>query len=163
MAGGAFSPAAVPMASTNQTILVESASPNLSSKARARAALPPPPPPPPLQMSKTENDTMPASAPLSEARRLLESKLQPAVLTALDCSRKANAGASCAHVNSGRIAIEVWLTADSPAVRAQLQAIGFDLKRDNPAKTMLVGNLALDKLEELARLPSVQFVSLVRR
>jgi hypothetical protein len=113
-------------------------------------------------MPKGKESNSAASAQLNEKRRLLERKLQPAVLAALDCYGKAT-NSSCANVHSGKIAIEVWLTEDSPAVRAQLQTLGFEMKQDHTTKKMLAGNLALDKLAELAKLASVQFVSLERR
>ena len=103
------------------------------------------------------------SAPTSAERRLLESKLQPAVLAALDCFRKStHAGASCANLHSGHVAIQVWLTEDSPAVRAQLQSLGLGITRGGATK-MVAGTLAVERLEELAKLSAVQFVSLQRR
>jgi len=102
------------------------------------------------------------SGPLSEQRRILESKLQPAVLATLDCFRKSgNAGAPCANVRSGRVAIEVWLRQDSPAVGAQLQALGFALTRGGGAR-MVAGTLRVEKLEQLAQLSAVEFVALER-
>lgn len=102
------------------------------------------------------------AGPLSEQRRMLESKLQPAVLATLDCFRKSgNAGASCANVGSGRVAIEVWLRQDSRAVRAQLQALGFAVTRGGEAR-MAAGTLRVEKLEQLAQLSAVEFVSLER-
>ena len=102
------------------------------------------------------------SGPLSEQRRTLESKLQPAVLATLDCFRKSgNAGASCANVRSGRVAIQVWLRKDSPAVRRQLQALGFAVTRGGGA-TMVAGTLRVEKLEQLAQLSAVEFVALER-
>ena len=128
---------------------------------------PAPPPPPattgPITPAKHDGDR-PGNVALDKERRALESKLQPAVLAALDCYRKASgAGSSCAHVHSGKIAVEIWLNEDSPAVRAQLQALGFELKGDHSAQKMLAGNLSVEKLENLAKLEAVHFVSLQRR
>ncbi|HEV3197020.1 MAG TPA: hypothetical protein VGZ73_03910 [Bryobacteraceae bacterium] len=65
------------------------------------------------------------NAALTDERRALDSKLQPAVLAALDCFHKsANSGSSCAGVHAGKVTLQVWLTEDSPAARAQLQALG---------------------------------------
>jgi Ca-activated chloride channel family protein len=139
--------------------------------ARAALAAPvaapgPPPPPPPAQAQRAatldeKNAVLPAAVPLTKERQLLESKFQPAVLAALDCAAK-NSG-SCANVHAGKIALEIWLTEDWPAVRAQLKALGFDLKQDHPANKMLTGTLAVDKLETLAKLTAIRFVSLPRR
>ena len=94
----------------------------------------------------------------------MESKLQPAILVALDCYRKGtNAAPACSNVHAGKIAIEIWLTADSAALREQLRALGFEMTQDHRTQKMLAGNLALDKLEALVKLDAIQFVSLERR
>jgi len=101
--------------------------------------------------------------PSTPQRRLLESKLQPAVLAALDCFRKGSAQAACENVHQGKMVIEVLLAESSPASRMQLQALGFELRNAHASGRKLVGSLAVDKLDDLARLPFVQFVSLERR
>jgi len=118
--------------------------------------------PTPKTKESDERAALTNTAPVRDKRRkLLESKFQPAVLAALDCARK-NAG-SCANVHAGKIALELWLTEDSPAVRAQLKALGFDLTQTHATNKMLTGNLPVDKLETLAKLTAIQFVSLPRR
>ncbi|HZT00358.1 MAG TPA: hypothetical protein VFA40_26460, partial [Terriglobales bacterium] len=92
------------------------------------------------------------------------SKLHPAVLAALDCVRQTtNATAPCANTHAGKIAVEIWLTTDSSATREQLRALGFEITQDHKAQKMLAGNLAIDKLEALAKFDAIQFVSLARR
>ena len=118
--------------------------------------------PTPKTKESDERAALTNTAPVRDKQRqLLESKFQPAVLAALDCARK-NAGA-CANVHAGKIALELWLTEDSPAVRAQLKALGFDLTQTHATNKMLTGNLPVDKLETLAKLTAIQFVSLPRR
>jgi len=136
---------------------------------------PAPPPPPvaapkaattPAKLAPNDEESVDVSKPdqRSKDRRALESKLQPAVLAALDCFRKAaNATASCANTHGGKIAVEIWLTADSSSTREQLRALGFEITQDHKAQKMLSGNLALDKLEALTKLGAIQFVSLERR
>jgi Ca-activated chloride channel homolog len=149
--------------------VVSKSMPMATARAALAAPVPapgPPPPPPPAQAQRAatldeKNAVLPAAVPLTKERQLLESKFQPAVLAALDCAAK-NSG-SCANVHAGKIALEIWLTEDSPAVRAQLKALGFDLKQDHPATKMLTGTLAVDKLETLAKLTAIRFVSLPRR
>jgi Ca-activated chloride channel homolog len=146
----------------NQTVEVTNGAPPVVVRKMAPGP-PPPPPPAPLpapEAPRTKSDDL-AHAVLDQERRSMESKLQPAVLAALDCFRKGTN--SCANVHAGKIAIEVWLTADSAALRDQLRALGFELRKDRGAQKMLAGNLAVDKLEGLAKLDGVQFVSLERR
>jgi len=138
-------------------------------KAQAPMPAPPPPPPPPaggprvaVPKAKNENE-QPAAAKLTDERRTLESKLQPAVLAALDCFRNAaDSGASCAGVHSGKVTLQVWLTEDSNAARAQLQALGFAFTKGEVDK-VVTGILPVEKLEELAKLSFVKFVSFERR
>ncbi len=135
-------------------------------QAKLSASPPAMPPSPPQKIATLHSDDhdsrtlAPIPVPNKE-RQLMESKFQPAVLAALDCARK-NAG-SCANVHAGKIALELWLTEDSPAVRAQLKALGFDLTQTHATHKMLTGNLPVDKLETLAKLTAIQFVSLPRR
>jgi Ca-activated chloride channel family protein len=148
----------------SQTVEVQSAAPQVALNGSAAPAPPPPPvKAPPTALPKAKVDESMHTA-LDKERRSLESKLQPAVLAALDCYRKSpSATTSCANVHAGKIAVEIWLTEDSPAVRAQLQALGFVLKREHSDQKMLTGSLAVEKLEELAKLQAIQFISLERR
>jgi hypothetical protein len=66
-------------------------------------------------------------------------------------------------VNAGKVAVQIWLTADSASVRQQLRVLGFEMSKDHPSQKMLVGHLAVEKLEALAQLNVVQFISLERR
>jgi hypothetical protein len=59
--------------------------------------------------------------------------------------------------------IEVLLAESSPAARVQLQALGFELRNDHASGRKLVGSLAVDKLDDLVRLPFVQFIAFERR
>jgi Ca-activated chloride channel family protein len=162
--GNVFLLPAAPSGAMNQTVEVQSAAPQVALSGSPKPA----PPPPPVKAARTAMPRAKVDAPaqpvLDKEQQALESKLQPAVLAALDCFRNAtNAATSCANIHSGKIAIEIRLTGDSPSVRAQLQALGFELKQDHPAQKMLAGNLAVEKLEELAKLTAVQFISLERR
>ncbi len=155
-------------ATANQTVEVTAASPQIVMRERAPAPTLLSPPPrgsvPAGTPDSDSADKLTTRAPSAGQRHVLESKLQPAVLAALDCFRKAtNATASCANTHAGKIAVEIWLTTDSSATREQLRALGFEITQDHRAQKMLAGNLALDKLEELAKLDAIQFVSLERR
>jgi Ca-activated chloride channel family protein len=169
-----------PSTAANQTVEVQTGAAQLStvpqSVVHGQLPAPPPPPPPaggPIAKLPTKTGSVAdgeyfADAPRADLRtkerRSLEGKLQPAVLAALDCFHRArNTSASCANVHAGKIALEIWLTADSTTTREQLRILGFELTQDHHARKMLAGNLALDKLEALARLDAVQFISLQRR
>jgi Ca-activated chloride channel family protein len=167
--GGGILAKSARVSTGSQTVEVQAAAPQVSAATKTRAQIPAPAPPPPLPMGpvvaeKEKPDAHPATHPLSPERRLLESKLQPAVLAALDCFRQATtATSSCANTHAGKIAIEIWLTADSPTTREQLRTLGFEITQDHRAQKMLSGNLALDKLGALVKLDAIQFISLERR
>jgi Ca-activated chloride channel family protein len=163
-----------PSTAATQTVEVHTGSPQLStipqSGVHGQLPAPLPPPPPaggPIAKLPTKTGSV-ADAPSADlrtkGRRSLEGKLHPAVLAALDCYHKAgNTSAYCANVHAGKIALEIWLTADSTTTREQLRVLGFELSKDHPSQKMVAGNLAIDKLEALAKLDVVQFVSLERR
>jgi Ca-activated chloride channel homolog len=104
-------------------------------------------------------------APKDAGRRMLESKLQPALLSALDCFRKsANGGVCCRDVHSGKVVLMVLFTENAPAnARALLQTLGFEFTKGPVAQNMVAGTLSIDKLDALANLPFVKFVSFQRR
>ena len=150
-----------------QTVEVQaSATPVLDAAKATGQGLPASPPPMPRLHSDYEYAETPDAKPVGPStpqRRLLESKLQPAVLAALDCFRKGNAQAACENVHQGKMVIEVLLAESSPAARVQLQALGFELRNDHASGRKLVGSLAVDKLDDLVRLPFVQFIAFERR
>ena len=147
----------------------------------ARKAVPSQAPPPPsasqvvtvapVAIPKSKNQvhgeplTDALDGPKDAKRRALESKLQPALLAALDCFHKsANGGASCRDVHSGKVAIMILFAENAPAnAHAQLHALGFAFTKGAVAQNMVAGILPLDKLDELVKLPLVKFVSFQRR
>ena len=145
-----------------ETVEVQATAPTVNTETTTITTMHKRAAPTPKTKESDERAALTNTAPVRDKQRqLLESKFQPAVLAALDCARK-NA-ASCANVHAGKIALELRLTEDSPAVRAQLKALGFDLTQTHATNKMLTGNLPVDKLETLAKLTAIQFVSLPRR
>ena len=145
-----------------ETVEVQATAPTVNTETTTITTMHKRAAPTPKTKESDERAALTNTAPVRDKQRqLLESKFQPAVLAALDCARK-NAG-SCANVHAGKIALELWLTEDSPAMRAQLKALGFELTQTHNTNKMLTGNLPVDKLETLAKLAAIQFVSLPRR
>ena len=134
-------------------------------KTSQAAMLPVSPPPPPfLQGASQERDkdakgdATPDRTNVSAQRAVLESKLDPALLAVFDCWKKF--GSKCKSVQDGNVEVQVWLTRDSAAGLGALKNMGLSA---GASATQLRGRIALEKLEELARMPQVKFVSLVRR
>src|SRR5215470_16737688 len=120
---------------------------------------------PKAKSPSAEADRLAAKPAQSPERRALESKLQPALLAALDCFLKSSNGrVSCRDVHSGKVEITVWFADNAPAnARTQLQALGLGFTKGPVAQNVVAGVLSLDKLEDLAKLPFVKFVSFQRR
>ena len=93
-------------------------------------------------------------------RKVLESKLQPALLAAFDCAKQQ--GHDCKLVHDGRVEVEVWTTKRSVTLLDQLKKMGFEAGGQSGRK-VLVGQLPVERLQELAQLAEVQFVSTIRR
>jgi Ca-activated chloride channel family protein len=132
----------------------------------ASNAAPPPPVKSPTSRVEAEVGSVPKESvapPSSPQRQLLESKLQPALLKILDCrSKSGHASKACTVAQPDKIEVQVWLTQDNDAIRDQLKLLGFELIAEKASARMLVGRLAIDKLEALAQLQQVRFVSLKR-
>jgi hypothetical protein len=98
---------------------------------------------------------------LSPARKVLESKLQPALLAAFDCAKQQ--GHDCKLVHNGRVEIEVWTTKRSVTLLDKLKMMEFEAGAEQSGGKVLVGLLSVEKLRELAQLAEVQFVSTIRK
>jgi len=94
-------------------------------------------------------------------RKALESKLQPALLAAFDCAKQL--GHDCKLVHNGRVEIEVWTTKRSVTLLDELKKMGFEAAAERSGGKVLVGQLPVEKLQDLAHLAEVQFVSTIRR
>jgi Ca-activated chloride channel family protein len=90
----------------------------------------------------------------------LESKLHPALVEAFDCA--AQQQQECKLVHGGKVEVQVWLKKGSTTVLEQLRRAGFEPTTDNSKARMFIGHLPLEKLQALAQIADVQFVSPVR-
>lgn len=66
---------------------------------------------------------------------------------------------SGSFVREGTAEVQVWLTAKSDAARIKLKELGFEVVLDSPNSTLIVGRLPMEKLELLALLNFVRYVS----
>jgi len=123
-----------------------------------RAALPGPPPPAGVvsPMSEMVDVTNPPVESFTGERAILASKLSPALLEAFDCWKKS--GADCKSAKDGQVKVRLFLTADSDVVRQHLKAIGFVISQAS-SKAGIVGHVPVEKLEELAKLDGVRFIT----
>ena len=141
--------------------------PGATAKNRAKAGggfgagavggIPGPTSPPPTGVPRARPEQLHADA--RAMRAALESKLQPDLLKVLDCWKKRGTG--CAHLNAGKIELQIFLKDDSASVIDQIKALGFE--QSSTKSKNLKGSLPIEKLEALAQIAEVKFVSTVRR
>ena len=62
-------------------------------------------------------------------------------------------------VRDGKAEVQVWLTEKSDEALAQLKALGFEVMLDVKTSKLIIGRLPIDKLEALAKLKFVRYVS----
>jgi Ca-activated chloride channel homolog len=102
------------------------------------------------------------SAPADGKRQRLVSKLDPALVAIVDAAKRGTfvpSAEQARFVRGGKVEVQVWLTATSPDTLAKLKALGFEIVLDPKNGRLLVGRLAIDRLEALAAVESVRFVA----
>jgi hypothetical protein len=61
------------------------------------------------------------------------------------------------------VELQVWLTKTSLEILEKLRAAGFESAADHPTGTTLVGSVKIEKLQALAQIAEVKFVSPIRK
>jgi len=62
-------------------------------------------------------------------------------------------------LRNGKAEVQVWLTDKSPATLAKLKELGFEVVLDAKTSNLIIGRLPVEKIESLARLDFVKYVS----
>ncbi len=62
-------------------------------------------------------------------------------------------------IRNGKAEVQVWLTEKTPASLAKLNELGFEVVLDAKSSKLIIGRVAVEKLETLARLSFVKYVS----
>ncbi|MCC6366101.1 MAG: VWA domain-containing protein [Bryobacterales bacterium] len=104
--------------------------------------------PPPVYKDKKEMGENEARRPEPKAT----AKLHPDVAAALQ-------GAKAGFVRNGKAEVKVYLTNLSPATIEGLKALGFEVLRQETGEQAVTGRVSLDKIEAIARLPVVRYIS----
>jgi hypothetical protein len=92
----------------------------------------------------------------------LRQKLHRAVFAVVDRLRKKEAltaADEAGFVRDGKAEVQVWLTEKSDEALAKLKELGFEVVLDPKNSKLIVGRLAVEKLETLADLKFVKYVS----
>ena len=123
-------------------------------------ALGAPPPPPPVNIIAAQQGSD-RGVRLSPERKTLEAKLQPVILAAFDCAKQQRS--DCKLVRDGKLEVEIWLRTTSANLLGQLRSAGFEAIAGHSRGKTLAGKIPVEKLELVAKLSEVQFISSVRR
>jgi hypothetical protein len=92
----------------------------------------------------------------------LRPKLHPSLLAVVEkLQRKETLTAADEHgfIRNGKAEVQVWLSDKSPASIAKLKQLGFEVVLDAKSSKLIIGRLPVEKLETLARLDFVKYVS----
>jgi Ca-activated chloride channel family protein len=88
----------------------------------------------------------------------LAAKLHPTLMAAVECLQ-GNVKKPCGATPGSKLSLQIWLAEKSPAVLAQLKALGFELVLDPKSAKLVIGRLPVEKLEALAKLAVVRYVA----
>lgn len=94
-------------------------------------------------------------------RQRLRSKLHASVAAVIErLNNRAQPSADEAKfVRNNKAEVQVWLSDKSESTVAQLKRLGFEIVLEPKSAKLLIGRIAIDKLEELAKLNFVTYVS----
>jgi len=144
------------------------------SGRRSRAKAAPTPPPamvnsPPMVSSITVTDggqPVETSAPVKSAddqrREELQPKLHRSVLAVVMKLRKnetLTTADEARFIRNGKAEVQVWLTEKSDDTVAKLKELGFEVLLDVKTSKLIIGRISIDKLETLAELKFVSYIS----
>jgi Ca-activated chloride channel family protein len=111
---------------------------------------------------KPLNDADAAKAAEEQRRAELRRKLHHSVFAVVERLQKKEAVATAdeaGFIRNGKAEVQVWLTEKSDANLAKLKELGFEVVLDAKNPRLIIGRLSIDKLEALAALTFVSYVS----
>jgi hypothetical protein len=103
-----------------------------------------------------------AKAAEEQRHEVLLHKLHHSIRTVVERLRKKEALTSddeAGFIHDGKAVVQLWLIEKSPANLAQLRELGFEVLLDVKNPRLIIGRISIDKLESLADLTFVSYVS----
>src|SRR5262249_845159 len=99
--------------------------------------------------------------PAERERAQLLSKMHPAVAAVVERLKNKTqpTAGEAKFVRNDKAEIQLYLADKSPETLAQLKKLGFEVIAEPKSAKMLIGRIAIDKLEELAKLKAVVYVA----
>ena len=92
----------------------------------------------------------------------MQARLHPSILAVVDRLKINNATAGpdeAKFIREGKAELQIWLTDKSAETLAALKELGFEVVLDPKSAKMVMGRLSIEKLEALAALKFVRYVS----
>jgi hypothetical protein len=143
--------------------------------ARAKSPMPMPPNSPPTVsgvrvapaqsvagLVVTDSVTGALPNPVEAQQRELQRKVHPSVFAVVERLRKQEiipSANEAAFVRNGKAEVQVWLMDKSDANKAKLKELGFEVVLDPASSKLIIGRITIEKLEALAKLDFVRYVS----
>jgi Ca-activated chloride channel family protein len=118
--------------------------------------------PPVARMETLKDEAAPVASPEEQRLNALRSKLHPGVMAVVTRLRNKQANPTPDEqrfIREGKAEVQVWMTDKSTAAMAKLKELGFEIVLDQKNSSLIIGRLAIDKLEALADLKFVRYVS----
>jgi Ca-activated chloride channel family protein len=120
-------------------------------------------PPPPNQPPTITAITADVSRPPEEQKaERIRTKLHPSILALIQRlgRKEVLPGTDEARfVSADKAVVQVWLADKSDATRAKLKELGFEVMLDPTTSRLIIGRIPIDKLETLAALDFVRYIS----
>ena len=110
----------------------------------------------------SDEETVKVLSPAEKKRAALEARLHPSILAVVDRlkNKMGTAGADEAKfIRDGKAEVQVWLTDKSEESLAALKGLGFEVVLDPKSAKLVIGRLPIEKLEALAELNFIRYVS----
>ena len=100
-------------------------------------------------------------SPAEKKRAALEARLHPSILAVIDRLKNKTATGTneATFIRDGKAEVQVWLTDKSAESLAALKGLGFEVVLDPKSAKLVIGRLPIEKLEALAELKFVRYVS----
>ncbi|HEX8650123.1 MAG TPA: VIT domain-containing protein [Pyrinomonadaceae bacterium] len=111
---------------------------------------------------RTKDKQASAEAVEKEKRQTMLAKLHPSIAAVVERLKKKEAQPApeeAKFVRESKAEIQVWLVDKSPETIEQLKQLGFEVLLDPKTTKLVIGRIALDKLEALAELKQVRYLA----
>jgi Ca-activated chloride channel family protein len=109
----------------------------------------------------SDEETVKVLSPAEKKRAALQSRLHPSILAVVDRLKNNTAAGTdeAKFIRDGKAEVQVWLTDKSAESLAALKGLGFEVLLDPKSAKLVIGRLPVEKLEALAELSFIRYVS----